>query len=92
MGPPRLPECKSLLKLIALIFLCISETKKSNLSVSQLDAIDTRSGFIWNWLPANNTAGGILVGVKDDMFDILSCDIHTYCISCLLKFKHNDTV
>ena len=53
---------------------------------------DTRRGFPWNWLPANNTAGGILVGVKEDKFDIVQCDIQSYCISCILKFKHNYTV
>ena len=40
-------------------FVCLSETKKTEFSVSQLEAIDSRNGFIWNWLPANNTAGGL---------------------------------
>ena len=46
---------------------------------------------MWNWLPAVGTTGGILVGVKEDRFDIIHCDIHTFCISCILKFKNKDT-
>ena len=46
---------------------------------------------MWNWLPVVGTAGGVLVGVKEDMFDITQCDIHTFCISCILKFKNKYT-
>jgi hypothetical protein len=40
---------------------------------------------VWNWLPAIGTAGGILVGVKEDSFEIISWEIFTYCVSDIIK-------
>ena len=83
---------QELIKACSPDFICLYETKKTEFSITQLEAIDSRNGFIWNCLPTNNTAGGLLVGVKEDKFEILACDIFTFSISCLLKNKCNNTV
>ena len=77
-GPTKIPRVQELIKACSPDFICLSETKEDNFTIPQLEAIDTRSGFVWNWLPAIGTAGGVLVGVKEDCFDILQCDIGTF--------------
>jgi hypothetical protein len=41
--------------------------------------------YTWNWLPAIGTAGGILVGVKEDNFEVISWEIFKYCVSVTIK-------
>jgi hypothetical protein len=43
--------------------------------------------FCWNWLPAVKTAGGILVGISSEVFDIVRWDIFSYCVSVQIKAK-----
>jgi hypothetical protein len=43
--------------------------------------------YSWNWLPAKGTAGGILVGISKDVFDICRCDIHTFSVVVFIKIS-----
>lgn len=43
-------------------------------------------------MPAVGTAGGILVGVRDNLFEVVSWDIHKYSITCFLKNRSNASV
>jgi hypothetical protein len=36
-------------------------------------------------LPAVGTAGGILVGVKEDSFEVISWEIFKYCVLVIIK-------
>ena len=47
---------------------------------------------MWNWLPAVNTAGGVLVGVKHDVFEIISCDIHIFSVALILRNKIDNNI
>jgi exonuclease III len=49
-------------------FICLQETKREIIETSYLDFIYGNFPFVWNYLPAKNTAGGILVGFRDDIF------------------------
>jgi hypothetical protein len=51
-------------------------------SYQQLDSCDK---YNWNWLSANNTVGGIIVGVSVDPFDVLRWVIHIYSVSVLIR-------
>jgi hypothetical protein len=51
--------------------ICFSESKKKDLFVIQLKQLDPFDKFKWNWLPTKDTAGGILVRISDDMFEVL---------------------
>ena len=62
-GPIKVDKLKELIRANSPDFICISETKKEDFTVLQLEIFDPSSNFQWKWLPANNTAGGILVGV-----------------------------
>jgi hypothetical protein len=46
-----------------------------------------RKQLCWNWLPANKTVGGILMGVNFDIFAVDSSDIRTFSFSCVLINK-----
>ena len=53
-------------------FVGILETKTKKISSQFLDYIAGSRDFSWVQLPANKTAGGILVGLRNDLFDIVS--------------------
>jgi hypothetical protein len=69
-----------------------SETKREDFSSLQLQQLDPNGKFSWNWLPAVKTAGGILVGINSDLFDIVRWDIFSYCVSVQIKAKNDNVV
>jgi hypothetical protein len=46
--------------------------------------------FGWQFLPAKGTAGGILVGIREDSFAILGVSVLNYSVSCILQAKNGD--
>ena len=52
--------------------VAFQETKKSDLSNSFLKSISLNRNYVWHQLPAKGSAGGILMGVDADIFDITS--------------------
>jgi hypothetical protein len=66
------------------------ETKKESFSDSYLKSLGGSSNFSWNHLPSNGTAGGILMGVDLDIFEIISWDILKFSISCKVKVVGKD--
>jgi exonuclease III len=54
--------------------ICFQETKKEQMSDSYLRSLVNPRDFTWNFLPAigTGTAGGILLGVDNDVYDIIS--------------------
>ena len=48
------------------------ETKKESFSDSYLKSLSVVCNFSWNHLPSQGTAGGILMGVDLDIFDVVS--------------------
>ena len=43
-------------------------------------------------MPAIGTAGGILVGVKQDDFEIISVDILQFSVACLIKDRKDGKI
>ena len=72
-------------------FIGLSETKE-NFTPEQLKKLDPFEIYMWKWLPAKKTAGGVLLGINTDVFYVLSWGIHTYCVSCLIRKKRDDVV
>src|SRR3954465_7468243 len=62
-------------------------TKKDSFSNSFLKNLLGNRNFAWNFLPSQGTAGGILVGVNLDLFDVVSWDIRSFSVSVVLKNK-----
>jgi hypothetical protein len=61
--------------------------KKESFSTSYLDSISSNRIFVWNFLPAKGTVGGILVGVDSDLFEVIAWDIKLFFVSYILKNK-----
>ena len=59
----------------------IQETKKEKIDDSFLNFVFGRRDFSWCSLPAKGSAGGILVGLRDDLFEIISYSCGSYCVS-----------
>lgn len=64
-------------------FVGIMETKKDSFHDSFFRSIG--KDFSWNFLPADGTAGGILVGFKNSNYQIFSWEKHSFCISAKVK-------
>jgi hypothetical protein len=62
-----------------LILWVSRKQKKELISNSFLKTISGNVDFNWHYLPAKGSAGGILVGFKAALFDILKISIHDYC-------------
>lgn len=45
------------------------ETLCQDLSIADLEVLD-RYKFVWNWLPANGHSSGIILGIKEDIFEV----------------------
>ena len=67
--------------------VCFQETKKETLTDSFLKSIVGNRNFSWNMLPSIGSAGGILMGVDLDLFDILSWEIRKFSIACQVNFR-----
>ena len=48
--------------------------------------------FAWNYLPTVGSAGGILVGVNLDLFEVIAWDIRKFSVSVVIKIRSMDKV
>jgi hypothetical protein len=62
-------------------FIGLQETKKQKFQKTFLDYISGSFDFCWCELSAKNTAGGILVGFRTDMFEVINCVCYKYCVA-----------
>jgi exonuclease III len=63
-------------------FIGLQETKSGCIDASFLDFISGNIPFKWFDLPAKKTAGGILVGIREDKFDVISSSTSSFlCLS-----------
>jgi len=86
----RLECLKDFIHNYNLDFVGLQETKKANFYASILNHIN--SNFNSNYLPAVGTACGILVGFRNNTFDVLSWDIKHFSVSAVVKNTSNKMV
>jgi hypothetical protein len=48
--------------------------------------------FVWKYLPVVGTAGGILVGVNNDLLEVISWEIKSFSVSVVVKNRRNDRI
>ena len=48
----------------------LQETIKPDFSMTELRSLEFGGQFAWNWLPANGLSGGLLLGFRDDCFEV----------------------
>jgi exonuclease III len=68
-------------------FIGVQETKKEEFSDSFLKNLTGAASFSWIFLPARGTAGGILVGARDDSLIVNNVRMHNFSVSCHLSDK-----
>jgi hypothetical protein len=73
----RVKTVSDLIKMNSLDFWGIQESKKENFFDAFLNAMDKI--FCWKYVLANGTAGGILMGFKSSVYDIVSWQEFQYC-------------
>ena len=64
----------------------IQETIKQDFSIHELQVLSTHK-FVWQWLPANGHSGGILLGVKEDTFEVEDMERGEFFVSMLLTHR-----
>ncbi|KAK1698474.1 hypothetical protein QYE76_015171 [Lolium multiflorum] len=57
------------------------ETIKQDFTDVELRSLEVGENFFWAWLPANGHSGGMLIGVRDSVFEVGSIDKGQFYIS-----------
>jgi hypothetical protein len=71
-------------------FVGIQKTKKEEFLPSFLKNLTTPVNFVWHYLLAKKTAGGILLGVREEGMVVSNVNILKYSISCMVLDKTNN--
>jgi exonuclease III len=61
---------KDYLRLHKIDIVCLQETIKQDFSEQELRSLEVGDKFFWCWLPANGHSGGMLLGLRDSVFDV----------------------
>jgi exonuclease III len=69
--------------------LGFQETKKEDFSASYLKSLVGVRDFAWYHLPSKGSAGGILMGVDQDVIEVISWSHLDFSVSCFMKLKSN---
>ena len=64
-------------------FVSFQETKKESFEDSFLNYAS--GDFVWNYLPTEGTAGGILVGINERKFEALAWQKTKFYVSVMIK-------
>lgn len=88
--PNKVSHVATTIKAIKPDIIALSETKKMDFSPTLLNTLVGPANFSWNFLPDNNTAGGILLGINDDAFDTLVWSINSFSATCSLRDKKDN--
>jgi hypothetical protein len=68
-------------------FIGFSETKAENVPIRWLSDISGRKNFIWHSVPAVDLSGGMVLGVNEDVYDILEFGEGEFHIRMLIQEK-----
>ena len=71
-------------------FVGFQETKKESFQDSFLKYV--QKDFNWQYLPADGTAGGILVGFSERKFEVLAWKIGVYSVAAIIRNCHDNFV
>lgn len=69
--------------------LGIQETIRQDFTIAELESL-SRHKFAWNWLPANGHSGGILLGVKEETFEVEDMDRGELFVSMALTHRQSN--
>lgn len=87
MIPRKLKESLNSLRVHSPAVIALSETKKMDFSPIFLETLVSFGDFTWQYLPANGTTGGILLGIDLNLFDPIRWNVGLFYVSCDIKNK-----
>lgn len=61
--------------------VCLQETIKQDFTDLELRSLECGDKFFWSWLPASSHSGGLLIGVRDNLFEVGNVDSGQFFIS-----------
>lgn len=70
----------------SLEFICVQETKK-DFDDSWLAGVSGRFTYIWLWQPSEGASGGLLMGVREDLFEVDVCIAGRYMTRMVIMDK-----
>jgi exonuclease III len=68
-------------------FIAILETKRNDFNTAELAHFCANKNFAWNWSPTRGRAGGILLGINVDKFDVQGVVLNDFYMKVNLKNK-----
>ena len=77
---------KDLLRNHKIDIVCLQETIKQDFTDFELQGLEVGENFYWCWLPAVGHSGGMLLGLRDSVFEVESTDRGQYFLSA--NFLH----
>jgi hypothetical protein len=70
-----------------LIFLGVQETIKQEFSDQELKEMSGAVDFAWKWIPAKGHSGGVILGIKVDIFEVEQWEIANHFVGCLVRSR-----
>jgi hypothetical protein len=71
-------------------FIGIQEIKKEECPLAFLESLSAPVKFVWHVLPAIGTAGGILLGIREEYLSASNFRCFTFAVSCQVYDKSVD--
>ncbi|XP_071683742.1 uncharacterized protein [Lolium perenne] len=72
---------KDYLRIHKIDLVCLQETIKQDFTDQELRSLEVGDKFFWCWLPANGHSGGMLLGLRDSIFDVGRISLGQFFIS-----------
>uniref|UniRef100_A0ACD5YMW8 Uncharacterized protein n=1 Tax=Avena sativa TaxID=4498 RepID=A0ACD5YMW8_AVESA len=86
-GPKR--QIKDYMRQENVDIVGFQETIKQDFQISELQGL-SRHKFMWNWIPASGHSGAILLGVKEETFEVEDMDHGEFFVSMSLTHRRSN--
>ncbi|XP_071678461.1 uncharacterized protein [Lolium perenne] len=86
----RRTQLKSYIRGERVDIIGLQETIKADFSATELRSLEFGGQFAWNWLPAEGHSGGMLLGFRDECFDVGAWRQGTFFISATILQRKNN--
>ncbi|KAK1694372.1 hypothetical protein QYE76_011069 [Lolium multiflorum] len=80
----RRTQLKDYMKQHRLDILGLQETIRQDFSTAELRSLECGGQFAWNWLPADGHSGGLLLGFRDESFEVGSWKKGAFFLSAMV--------
>jgi endonuclease/exonuclease/phosphatase family metal-dependent hydrolase len=85
----RRTQLKDFMREHRLDVLGLQETIKRDFSMAELRSLECGQPFVWNWVPAEGHSGGLLLGFREESFEVGEWSKGTFFISAVVFQRNN---